>query len=212
MTPTVYILESDCLEDRRVHHTLRSAGFHIVEMEDGEALLQRLASRSRSSRCLITGLSTPKKGLAALLKELTSRDAYIPVVVAASVAESTTGIEANSDGAWAVLRTPVAAADLYRTVTRALEWDRLQREQHVVASRFTAQLRSLSDRERELLDLTITGKSLAEASAKLEADIATVLEQRQELWAKMGVCDDAGLVAVVDTVNQAIVRSLRFTL
>ena len=132
---------------------------------------------------------------------LHARGCQLPVIFITGHGDVPMAVSALKKGAFHFIEKPFNDHDLVDLVEKALAADRdLQR---VAASRETieARLATLTQREREVMDLVVAGKLNKQIADDLNISMKTVEAHRARVMEKMGVRTLAELVKVVLTVN-----------
>ena len=201
MTAMIYILESDEQLRQLLCDIFASAGYETREFGEGEAFLDAVESLGGSPRCLVLAeLLSTMSGLD-VQGELRRRNITVPIVMLSGEAEVSTAVEALQNGATDFLEKPVEPEALLKSVARALEFDRSRSEHRSHEVDFQIRCRSLSSREREVLDLTVLGRNSKEISATLGIGVSTVLKHKSHMLAKMGVKNDVELTLFAASVE-----------
>jgi putative nucleotidyltransferase with HDIG domain len=105
---------------------LRLKGYAVSSAEHGRMALDILEDQSFD--LVITDLQMPRMGGIELLQNIRQRAIDLDVIVFTAYATVETAREALKLGAFDYLTKPVSVDDLERTVRRAVEWRRSQRE------------------------------------------------------------------------------------
>lgn len=198
---------------------------HVLLIEDNPSdagLVRAFLRRELSSRCQFEHEPTLKQGLERLrrggidvaLIDLDLPDSCgahtvqtvraeadgVPIVVLTGFDEEEAAIEAVRKGAQDYLvKGKTDAALLVRTLRFAIERAAQQAKRREVAEIATAtaeRIAQLTNREREILDLIVDGKSLKEIASQLGTSYNTVKNQRASIMEKMLVRSETDLVRV----------------
>ncbi len=103
-------------------------------------------------------------------------------------------VEAMQQGAFDFLQKPFRDQDLIDRIQRALEKDRVSRDELTQRSRIRERRETLTPREREVLDLVTAGKPNKIMAADLGLSQRTVEIHRARVMEKMGASSLAQLV------------------
>ena len=198
---------------------------HVLLIEDNPsdaALVRVFLRRELSSRCKFEHQLTLKQGLERLrrggidvaLIDLDLPDSQgpstvqtvraeadgVPIVVLTGFDEEEAALEAVRMGAQDYLvKGKTDAALLVRTLQFAIERAAHQAQRREVADEATAiaeRIGTLTDREREILDLIVTGQSLKEIAGRFGTSYNTLKNQRASIMEKMQVRSETDLVRV----------------
>jgi len=145
-------------------------------------------------RCLVWSLPL-MRGLAAH-RRLRADGIAIPTVALIDPGETAAGTQPHSCETTFVLR-PGHVPTLIEHVWNALQLDTTLIPARRLRARFQLQLSTLSEREREVLELLITGRSTKEIGSGLFIGTQTVLKHRASILKKLGVRNDVELALKV---------------
>lgn len=144
--------------------------------------------------CLVLDVRMPGMSGIELQEQLNLRGAVIPVIFITGHGDIPMAVEAMQQGAFDFLQKPFRDQDLVDRIQRALEKDRVSRDELTQRSRIRERLVSLTPREREVLDLIVSGKPNKIMAADLGLSQRTVEIHRARVMEKMGASSLAQLV------------------
>jgi FixJ family two-component response regulator len=186
--PFVLIVE----DDRDLADSLKSLfddeGLPCVTFPSAEAFLRdELVPRCG---CVVLDVRLP--GLSGLdcQERLLSSGIQLPVVVITGEANVAETIRAFKHGAFAVLQKPVEPTELISTVRSAIALDVSRRQARNIRDLL---LESLTDREREVLELLLQDKPTKQIARKLGVSSSTVEKDRAKILSKAGANSVVGL-------------------
>ncbi len=122
----VLIVEDDPIVRDFCVRLLRLKGYVVSAAENGRVAVDILTKQSFD--LVLTDLQMPRMGGIELLQHIRQRTIDLDVIVFTAYATVETAREALKLGAFDYLTKPVSVDDLERTVWRAVEWRRAQRE------------------------------------------------------------------------------------
>ncbi|MDD5174953.1 MAG: response regulator [Sterolibacterium sp.] len=137
--------------------------------------------------CLLLDVRMPGMSGPDLQEELARRNVRLPIIFLTAYADLPTGVEAMKQGAVDFLTKPINGELLLQRVQVAFEIDRLQRESEVARHLFESRLLKLTNREREVLTLALTGMGNKEISTHLKVSLRTIEGHRSRIYLKIGV-------------------------
>lgn len=197
--PTVFIIE-DCAPLRRIlTRTLELDGYRAEGYATAEAYLAEMDDDRPG--CLVLDLCLPGMGGLALLEHLAAGD-HPPVILLSGHGDVPTVSRAFRAGAVDFLQKPFEQATLRACIARALERDRQRRAQRLELARVTALLHKLSPRERQILDLVMTGETTKSAAMALGLSPKTIDYHRARVMRKLGVVSLIELARLMFIVKQ----------
>ncbi len=152
--------------------------------------------------CLVLDIRMPGMSGLELQQELNLRGATIPVIFMTGHGDIPMAVEAMQHGAFDFLQKPFRDQDLLDRIQKAIARDaklRLSLSEH---SRIRSNLESLTDREREVLDLMILGKQNKAVAQDLGVSPRTIEIHRARVMEKMDVQSVAELVRMMLDLKQ----------
>ena len=188
---TVFIVDSDVAARQRLIAIVRAAGWQGLGFGSAEELLED--PRSRAPGCILLDVDLP--GLSGLdLQLLLAERADLAVIFVSACPDVRMTVRAMKAGAINFLPKPADREILVSAITEALERSRARlshaAEQRVLHGRFAA----LSAREREVLELVLSGRLNKQIAAQLGIAEITVKVHRGRGMRKLGTTSFAELV------------------
>lgn len=122
----------------------------------------------------------------------------MPVIYVAACADIRTSVRAIKAGAFDFLTKPIGESELVAAVRRALAADQAQRWQRSARNALARRISTLTPRERQVLELVVTGMLNKQIAGTLGAALKTIKVHRARVMAKMQVESLAELVRVAD--------------
>ncbi len=190
---TVFVVDDEPVV-REMLKAMLEAGGHSVECHESAESLLTSWSEGRHG-CLVLDMVLPGMSGAALQEELARRGINLPIVFLSGHGDIPTTVKAIRGGALDFLTKPVSRPVLLKAVEAALELDRQSLQAESARSHFQARLDKLSQRERQVLDLAISGMQNKEIARELGLSHRTVEVHRSRLFLKLGV------ISVVDAMR-----------
>lgn len=183
--PTVFIVD----DDPGIRHSL------AILMETAQLKADCFASAEEflnvcgphQEGCLLLDVRMPGMSGPDLQEELARRNVRLPIIFLTAYADLPTGVAAMKQGAVDFMTKPINGELLLQRIRVALEVDRLQRESEQARQLFESRLLKLTDREKEVLSLALTGMSNKDISARLKVSMRTIEGHRSRMYLKLGV-------------------------
>jgi len=193
--PVVHVIDDDEAVRQALAFLLASSGFPVRIYDSAGAFLDALTALQPG--CVLTDVRMPGMSGLELQRELVARRIALPVIVMTGHGDVALAVEAMKAGAVDFIEKPFSD-DIILTAIRTA-FDRFTRdtEQNGVASEVQARLRSLSQREREVLDGLISGLPNKTIAYDLNISARTVEVHRANLMTKMGASSLPELVRMV---------------
>ncbi|MBX3414310.1 MAG: response regulator transcription factor [Pirellulales bacterium] len=193
--PTVFVVEDD--EDMRqsLERLLGSEGLRVESYAGPQAYLD--AFDPARPGCLLLDLRLPGMSGLEMIERLHGFEPRPPFIVITGHGDVPTAVHAMHDGALDFLEKPVSRQSLLERVHEALATDAQARARHAARRQVEDRLNRLTPREREVLDLMLTGTSTKSIAERLKISTKTVEIHRANVRQKMGVSSVAQLVLMV---------------
>jgi two-component system response regulator FixJ len=193
--PLVIVVDDNAVLRDAVCVLLSTAGLDNIQYASAEEFLA--AYQPSQPGCLILDVRMPGLSGLELQQELNLRGAVIPVIFMTAHGDVSMAVEAMRHGAFDFLQKPFSKQDLLACIKRAIAKDSVQRESFGEHARITAQLESLTPREREVLDRMTAGKQNKTIAQELGVSPRTVEIHRARVLEKMKAQSVAELVRLM---------------
>jgi two-component system response regulator FixJ len=194
VTGTVHVVDDDAAMRDSLRLLLEASGFTVRTHDSAVAFLGEAPA---SAGCVLTDVRMPEIDGLELQRRLHARRLPLPVIVMTGQGDIALAVNAMRDGAVDFLEKPFEADALIAAVSRALEQSQRQREADAMRTRAAAQIASLTPREREVLDLLVTGLPNKAIANKLGASPRTIEVHRARVLEKLQVRALPDLVRLV---------------
>ena len=144
--------------------------------------------------CLVFDVRMPEMSGLDLQAELAKYDYVPPIVFISGHGDIPMSVRAIKAGAIDFLPKPLNDQQLLDRINEAIEVDRMARESHQSDGGFLRLASQLTNREREVMDRLVIGRSLKQISIEFGISFQTVSKHRTRVLEKMGVSNDVELV------------------
>ena len=185
--PNILIVDDEPIIREILSDFLSSQGFVVRTVENGALALEEM-SRNRFN-LVMTDLKMPVMGGAELLNQLVERGIKATVVVMTAYATVETAIQTMKSGAYDYIMKPFKIDEITMVVERALEKERLEREN--IQLKEAQRLYQISEAMSSTLSLDKVLAIIVQ-SAKREADAAVaslvLWNEEEERWCSE-ICD-----------------------
>lgn len=192
---TVHIIEDDAGVRGSLRWLLESVSLRVLDFHSGEEFLNSFVDAPNS--CILTDLRMPGLGGLAVLERLASREIAPPVIMITAFGTVASTARAMRAGALHVLEKPFDNEELLETIQEAFCRDEQRRAEHARRNVVTARLARLTQREREVLDLIVAGRSNKSMARELAVSEKNIEYHRANLYRKMQAENLASLVRMV---------------
>ncbi|MGV7209641.1 response regulator transcription factor [Oxalobacteraceae bacterium A2-2] len=191
---TIFIVDDDPSVRDALGLLLGVRGYRTAMFASGEAFLQ--AWQPWWAGCMLVDIRMSGMDGLSLQQELARRGCRIPVIIVsghADVAMARAAFKANASD---FLEKPFDDAKLIAAIDEALSRQQDQREQEARRERGASLLSALTPREREVMDLVVTGAHNRDIGPALGISVRTVEVHKARLMGKLGVDNVADLVRI----------------
>jgi FixJ family two-component response regulator len=196
---TVFVVDDDAAMRRSLENLISSVGLGVEGFPSAQEFLRR--KRPNVPGCLV--LDVRLRGLSGLdlQKRMVEAAMAIPIIFITGHGDIPMTVKAMKAGAVEFLTKPFRDQDLLDAIQQALERDRKAREQRVEVEELRRRVDSLTPREREVLNLVVTGLLNKQIAGELGTSETTVKIQRHQVMEKMGANSLAELVRMSDRLG-----------
>jgi FixJ family two-component response regulator len=191
----VMIVDDDAGVRNAMRSLLKSVG--LASQQYGSA--QEFLSSYNPSQpgCLVLDIRMPGMSGLELQQELNLRGATVPVIFMTGHGDIPMAVEAMQHGAFDFLQKPFRDQDLLDRIQKAIVRDAKLRESLGEHARIRGHLESLTEREREVLDLLVLGKQNKAIAQDLGVSPRTIEIHRARVMEKMNAQSVAELVRMM---------------
>lgn len=191
----VYIVDDDeDVRDSLVELT-RSIGLRTKNYASAKDFLKEFDIHQ--SGCILADVRMPGMSGIELQHKLNELCAPQPLIIMTGHGDITMAVQAMKDGAYEFLQKPFRDQELLDCLTKALALERDNRKQLVQQLETQEHIKSLTVREREVIDKVIEGKANKVIARELEISDRTVEIHRSHAMEKLEVNSVAELVKVM---------------
>jgi FixJ family two-component response regulator len=187
----IHIVDDDSGLRRSLEMMLESASIPVRTYASAEQFLEEMDLALPG--CVVLDLRMSGMGGMELLHRLRRDGHAIPIIIVSGHADVPTAVLGMKLGAVDLLQKPFEPGDLMEALSRAVEADRAAHQQRAQQQAIRQRLAALTDRELELLELIVAGRSNKQVARDLGISIKTVANHRASLMAKTGALNAADL-------------------
>ena len=151
--------------------------------------------------CLILDLHLPEINGIELQQQLVSNNIDLPVIMISGSSDISSAVMAMKAGVFDFLEKPFQNKKLLELINNALKKHKIDRARNNTQNKTLECINSLTKREKEVMELVVTGQLNKDIAKQLEISIKTVEVHRANVMEKMGVTSIADLVRMFLEVN-----------
>ena len=202
MKPIVYIVDDDPSVRHGLATLMEVSGYAVETFESGEAVLER---NPMGWGCIL--LDVRMAGLDGLQVQtaLIERGNPLPIMFLTAYGDVSRVVRAVKDGAEDFFIKPVDGEILVNRVQQVLEDYAAQIDRERERIDFITKMRELTEREREVLVLSIEGMSCKEIGLKLDVSHRTIELHRSHICAKTGTANFSELFRLASKYGSTFV-------
>lgn len=194
--PTVYVVDDDPQVRESLTLLMNSVGLNVESFACAEEFLETYRDEVGPPRCLIVDVRMPGLSGLGLQERLSAQGMKIPIIMITGYGNVPMAVQAMSAGACDFIEKPFSRQTLLMRVQEAIDRDAQHRTEQVRRSHVSARLATLSQREREVMNLIVGGDNSKHIASKLEISEKTVAKHRAKVFQKMEVDSIAALVCL----------------
>jgi two-component system, LuxR family, response regulator FixJ len=190
--PTVYIVDDDQSIRHAMEFLMRSVGMDYAIFHSGDDFLSRYSNEFAG--CLLLDIRMPGLGGLEIQEKLNEMGSTLPIIFITGHGDVPMAVEAMQKGAVDFIQKPFRDQELLDRIGTAMQADRERRSEQRLKADVQARISKLTKREKEVLDLVVTGKPNKVIAYELGVSQRTVEIHRARVMEKMQARSLADLV------------------
>jgi FixJ family two-component response regulator len=165
--PVVYIVDDDPQVCESLSLMVRNAGFIAETYLSAEAFLDGYRNPPDAPKCMVLDVRMPGLSGLGLQQALCARGGGMPIIMISGCADIPMAVQAMSAGALDFLEKPFNRGTLLARIQEAIDRDTQRQRQTARSADLTNRLKTLSARQREVLDRLVDGKHSKQIAGEL---------------------------------------------
>ena len=191
---TIHIVDDDDDTRSAIADVVATAGFAPCLYASAKLFLEKF--KDDGPACILVDLRMPEMNGLQLMQKIAERNLKTPVIVITGYADVPSAVQVMKLGAFDLLEKPWSGEELIERLRAAIEMDKERRlvlQDNQLAEQ---RIETLSPRERQVLEMIVSGKASREIAADLGLSVHTVDNHRAHIMKKMKTESLASLVRI----------------
>ena len=195
----IFVVDDDESVRSAVCNLLASVGLHAQSFDSTESFIH--AQRPEIPSCLVLDVKLPGMGGLELQEVLNKANVQIPIVFITAHGDIPMVRRAMKAGAVEFLTKPFQKKDLLTAIQQSLNRDRERRTEQAGMAELQSRFAQLTDREREVMELVVSGLLNKQIAAQLGLQEVTIKLHRRHIMEKMQANSLADLVRMSERLK-----------
>ena len=195
----VFVVDDDPSVREALVDLLTSVGVQVKALATAGEFMQ--CKRPSAPACLVLDVRLPGESGLDLQREVARSEDPLPIIFVTGHGDVPMSVRAMKEGAVEFLTKPFREQELLDAVQQALKTDRAARERRARVAELRSRYESLTPREREVMELVISGRPNKQIAGALGTSEVTVKMHRGQVMRKMEADSLVGLVRMAEAIG-----------
>lgn len=195
----VYVIDDDASVRKSLERLIRSAELSVQTFSSAQDFLSRTLPDYPG--CLVLDVKMPGVTGLELQEKLTAVHRFIPIIFITGFGNIPASVQAMKAGAVDFLEKPFDDKTLLDAIHRAINRDIQYRQKNTELAALRRRSESLTNREREVFELVVTGMLNKQIAFQLGITEKTIKVHRARIMQKMAVQSFADLVRLAERLK-----------
>ena len=200
--PIVFVVDDDDAVRASLERLIRSARLTVKTFASANQFLE--SGKPDVPSCLVLDVKLPGIGGLDLQRRLAESDISIPIVFISGHGDIPMTVRAIKAGAVEFLPKPFRDQDLLDAINQAIQLDLANRRWNAEIANLRERYESLTPREREVMQLVVTGLLNKQIAVQLGTSEITIKVHRGQVMQKMRADSLADLVRISEKLSTRI--------
>lgn len=196
---TVYVVDDDPDMRGALRYLIEGVGLDVVEYENGRAFLDGYDNRRPA--CLVLDMRMPGMGGLDLQDALVQQKTGLPVIMLTGYGDVPSAVRALKSGVVDFIEKPFNNQEVLDKIQGCLEADTQRQVEQQQQAETKRRMDRLTPREREVMELVVSGKFNKEIAHALDISIKTVEIHRAHVMEKTGSANITELLNLVKSIT-----------
>jgi FixJ family two-component response regulator len=198
--PTVFLVDDDPSARKSFRFLAESVGLRVACYCSALGFLAE--HDPAKPGCLVLDVRMPHMSGLDLQQKLTEANVRLPIIFVSGHADVAIAARAFRAGAFDFVEKPVDDRLLLERIQQALAKDAAWRREDARLEEIRVKIRTLTPREREVMDRLVEGKTIKQIAAQFTISVQTAAKHRTRVLDKMRVANDVELAGLVNSLRE----------
>jgi FixJ family two-component response regulator len=197
--PIVFVVDDDSSMREALTDLITSVGVLVEAFKSAREFLEH--RRRDAPACLVLDVRLPGLSGLDLQRELARTEAPVPIIFITGHGDIPMSVRAMKEGAVEFLAKPFRDQDLLDAIQHALGIDRAARQERATVTEVRRRYEALTNREREVMRLVVSGLLNKQIAGELGSSEVTVKMHRGQVMRKMKAQSLVQLVRMAEKIG-----------